>query len=405
MILCKTNRICGGAAYVRVFFTAAEYNPFHNGHTYHIEKTLRSGATHFVAVMSPNFVQRGEPAYFDKYLRAEAAVRGGVDLVLELPLIYALSSAERFASGAVEIALATGICDGFTFGCETPDLELLTQAALIMNQDDFQDKIREERRNGKSYPTACMRVCGERFHDVFSASNNLLAVEYIRALLKKGFKGEILPVERFGSAHDSDITDKGITSAMNIRKMFLRGEDYSDYIPVNCVETYRDALSKGLYPENFENAVVSLLRSVPKSAFERLPDAKGGFADRLYRAVYNGSTLEEIFEAAKTKRFTHASVRRAVYSIILSVDRDAIEQGVQYLRPLAFRNETAEGLFSEISKKSILPLLSRHNMIYGFDETAVKMYNMENHAVDLYNSFLKSPRPCGTDRTDRTVIL
>ena len=390
---------------MKVYFAASEYNPFHNGHAYHIDAARRNGATHFVAVMSPNFVQRGEPAFFDKFLRACAAVLGGADIVLELPLAFALSSAERFASGVVETALSTGICGGFTFGCETDMPELLFEIARIMNRPGFYEKVNDARAEGASFPTACARVCGDKYEDVFSGSNNLLGIEYIRALMKRGFSGDILPVRRLSVCHDSASVWDGFASAMSLRALLRGGGDISPFVPTGCAELYAEAMLRGEYPENYERAVVSLLRAAPESAYYSIPDAGGGFAQRLFRSVRENDSLAAVFDGAKTKRFTHSAVRRAVYNVILSITLSDIEQNVRYIRPLAFRSDTAAELFEKMSLAASVPILSRHAQTKGFDEMQTEAYNMEYRATDIYNSFLKNPRKCGTDRTDRVFVL
>ncbi|MBQ6019912.1 MAG: nucleotidyltransferase family protein [Clostridia bacterium] len=390
---------------MNVFFTAAEYNPFHNGHAYHIAKARQAGATHVVAVMSPNFVQRGEPALFDKFLRARSAIYGGADLILELPLAFAVSSAERFASAAVDAALGSGCCDGFTFGCETPDLRVLSEIAELMNSPGFYDRIKKIRADGCSYPTACSLLCGTQYSEILNGRNNLLAIEYVRALKKRGFRGSILPVERKTAAHDSGCASDGFASAMFLRRMYRSGNDISAFVPDECAALYRESARLGAYTDGFERIVVSLLRAVEPSVLDTLQDADGGFSARLRRAVSETAELTELFDRAKTKRFTHASVRRAVYQAILSVTKEDAEKGVRYLRPLAFRADTAAALFKRISLNGDIPILSRHAQIAEFDEIAKKTYRLENRATDIFNSMLVVPRACGTDRSDGVFIL
>ena len=390
---------------MKVYFTAAEYNPFHNGHAYQIRKTREAGATHFAAVMSPNFVQRGAPAFFDKFKRAAAAVTGGADIVFELPLPFAVASAERFADGAVQAALCSGFCDGFSFGCETDHPEDLFKIAELMNGEDFQDRIRTARADGCSYPVACVRVCGEQYAETLSGPNNLLGIEYIRALTKRGFRGDILPIRRVGAGHGDSVVSGQYASGAALRELIRTKQDFEPFVSRECCAIYQKEIENGFYAEHYRNEAVSLLRTLPQSAFERLPDANGGFGSRLFHAVRDCGSYDGILSAAKTKRYTYASLSRGVWQAILGITAEDASCEIQYLRPLSYRVDSAPQLFERNQRDGSVPILTGALPAEGFDERCKRAYDLEDRATDLYNSFLCTPRPCGTDHTDRIFYM
>ena len=249
-----------------------EYNPFHNGHKYHIEQTrLQHGATHIVCVMSGNFTQRGDVALADKYARARAALMGGADLVVELPTPFALSSAEHFAMGACRIADSLGCVDMLSFGSECGDVSVLEEAAGAVEYAVQTDEFFSLMRKGASYPAALKQTVEKNYtSDVvqtLTEPNNTLAVEYIRALDKLGGMIKPVTVMRSGAAHDSDEGSDTVISASRLRKMLSAGEDVSAYTDFADYENFA-------HIENIETAILAKLRTMSKSEFERLPDRK-----------------------------------------------------------------------------------------------------------------------------------
>ena len=241
-----------------------EYNPFHNGHLYQIEKARAMGADRIVCVMSGNFVQRGECAFFDKHTRARAAVMCGADVVIDLPTPWAMASAETFARGSIGLLEAFGI-EALSFGCETDDEALLRNCADKLKSDEASELIRKYTAGGASYPVAVSKalteVLGEKAGEVISSPNNTLAVEYIRHLSESV---RLLPVRRQGADHDSDTANEGIASASLIRSLGL-GEDSFSYVPERLLSLYKQADRYRL--DYCERAVISALRLMEREEY------------------------------------------------------------------------------------------------------------------------------------------
>lgn len=331
-------RICG---------IVAEYNPFHLGHAWHMEETRRAfGAdTVLVCAMSGNFVQRGDFAVLEKYDRAAMAVENGADLVVELPLAAALSSAEGFAQGGVQTLAALG-CGYLSFGAECADAGLLQRAAAL--REAIRPGLAAALRQGLSYAAAVQRAM-EPFDAcaaaLLSAPNNTLGIAYCAALEGTGIVPVAIP--RKGAGHDSAQPREGFASASLIRGTLCKGQaGWDAWMPVNAAERLSGALREGRAPvtlEHCESAVLAHLRRMDADALRAFASAADGFAERLYRAVQAGCTFHEVCEAARTRRFPLARVRRTLLRAYLELPEDC---GVspQYLRVLAIGRRGAEVL-------------------------------------------------------------
>ena len=244
-----------------------ECNPFHNGHQYLFETAKRLTGEPVLAIMSGSFTQRGEVAVCSKFERAKIALEHGADLVVELPTVCAVARAQRFAQGGVSIADAFG-AHYLAFGCECDDLSALRQAAFALSRADVNGEIARLMKNGAYYPQAVERavraVCGDRAADVLTAPNNILAAEYIRALVGSDIKP--LPVRRVGVAHDSEIPSGGYCSASRLRALLRAGERVSDYLPEAPRELTDPALT--------ERAILFRLRSMTAGDFRKLPEVQ-----------------------------------------------------------------------------------------------------------------------------------
>ena len=251
---------------MNVFGVIAEYNPFHNGHKFQLEIARDLGATHIVAVMSPNFVQRGEPSITDKFYRAKAAVKSGIDLVLELPTTYALSSAEMFAFGGVYILDKLQIIDNLIFGAETDDIKILENIVKCLESDALKKKLTEILKKGYSFPKS-RQIALENFIDKtiineIEKPNNILAIEYLKWI--KRLKSNIKPVliKRKGTIHDKkDISQNMMTSALNLRDMIKDNrkiEVWKKFVPSSAYEIYKEVFNKEALPvfeKNGERAI------------------------------------------------------------------------------------------------------------------------------------------------------
>lgn len=375
-----------------------EYNPFHYGHKFQLDKTRELGATHIVAVMSGNFTQRGDAAIFDKYARAKTALENGADLVLELPARYSLSAAEEFARGAVGIITALGDVDMLSFGSECGDISALKEAAGASEYALHTDLFSDLMRKGAAFPAALAQTVKEYYTDdvyeVLSSPNNTLAVEYIKALDDIGSAIEPVTVERSGADHDSEEEGKQFASASLIRKRILGGEDYSEFAPV-LNEPAADI-------RRLEAAILAKLRTMRPADFESVYDAAQGMGERLYKAARRACSLDELYFLTKTKRYTLARIRRAVLCSFLDIDKRLLREKPAYIRILGMNERGREILAAakcDIPIDASLKALSKHS------REAHRQAAFEERCGDIYSLAFEKPRPCGYEFTARPIIL
>lgn len=380
-----------------VFAVICEYNPFHNGHKYLIEQVKKDGDT-VIAVMSGSFTQRGDVAVSDKFSRAEAAVKNGADMVIELPAVFACANAETFAKGGVDIIHSLGIVDKLCFGAENADVNLLKMAGEAFEDKEFKAELKRLMDSGEYYPRAVEKayatVYSPALADVAKKPNNILAVEYIKALNNTGI--EPVAVKRIGAAHDSTEVDGNITSASNIRDMIKAGENYSPFVPDYSIDNPADI-------ERLERVILYKLRTMSKEEIKKLPDISEGLENRIYDAARCSKSLDEFFDTVKTKRYTMARIRRIAISALLNIQADYSKSGAQYIRVLAFNNKGAE-LMSKIKSRGSLPLIT--NVADGYDrldEKAKQIFDIDVLATDIYNMALREIKPCGEDFTKGVV--
>lgn len=368
----------------------SEYNPFHLGHAYHISETRRilGEDTVIMAVMSGNFVQRGDFALCDKFFRAKAALCGGADLIIELPSAYAVSSAERFAKGAVSLIKKTGITGALSFGCECGNIQKLLDAANILKESDVQEKISRQMKTGQSYASARQYVAEQIMGSdasVLQSPNNTLAVEYIKALRSESCPLSPVAVKRMGAEHDS-LSEEGFKSASHLRKL-VYANDFSVYgnLPLKSAEMLDECIknSEIARVQNAESAILAKLRSMRTEDFLRLPDATEGLGYRLKNAVRDGRCLREIAELAKTKRYTLSRIRRMIICAYLGIDAERQTLPPSYAQVLGFNGKGRE-LLRELKKCSEIPIITRPASIKSENERAYSDFMFQVTADDLY---------------------
>lgn len=376
----------------KVIGVAAEYNPFHTGHMYHLNRSREMiGDAAVVCVMSGSFVQRGAPSVFGKHARAEAAVRCGANLVLELPPPWAMSSAEGFARGCVGLLGALGVVTHMSFGAECAalaPLQTLAEALLDFGLDEY---LREELRKGVSYASARQRALedalGAETAALIASPNNILAVEYLKAIETLRLPIEPLTVERFGAGHDRT-AQAGEThrSASELRAMLAAGEDISAFVPETAAVVFRRETKLGRGPVTLaalEDAILSRLRFLPEEAFHALPDATEGLSNRLYRAVKRSADFDDILDAAATKRYPLARLRRMLLGAALGL-RAGMADGVPpYARVLAADSVGTE-LLRRIGERASVPIITKPAAARDLPEKARAVFELGAAAEDLY---------------------
>ncbi len=380
---------------MRINAVICEYNPFHNGHKYQLEKIKKNNNLPIAAIMSGNFTQRGDVAIADKFTRAETAVHNGADLVIELPAVFACSTAESFAEAGVKIAEALGCTENLCFSAEEDDPELLIKAAELFNDETFNLEVKALMKEGLYYPLAvekAFKKTAPGLAEAVATPNNILAVEYLKALSGTNIKPMI--IKRKGSIHDSDIISENISSASNIRRMILSGENFKSLVPENA--------SGFPFPadiEKLEKTILYKLRTMSPDEFNDLPEVSEGLHNRIYSAVRDYNSVKEIIDAVKTKRYTHARIRRTIIHALLGISKEEIKREVPYIRALAF-NETGATILSEIKKAGGLPLIT--NVADGYkalDENARRIFDIDLKASDIYSLATDKTTPCGIDFT------
>ena len=384
----------------KIIGIVSEYNPFHAGHAYHIKSSRQAlGAEEdsvVICVMSGDFVQRGEWAIQPKTMRAESAVRSGADIVFEIPLPWCLSSAGIYASAGVEMLLALGMTH-LSFGSESGDLEALRKAAQMMEASDFDESVAEAVREDPrlTYPAAMSRMIGS---DVLSTPNDLLGVAYLRELYKvereSGRHTEAICIQRQGSRHDAAecvlTGENEFPSASQIRSAVYTGR-------TEMPHPDRQLLSV---------AALSRLRMYPKEYFSTLPGCANGLGNRIYDAVRESATIEEIFDKAKTRAYTHSRVRRSVMCAVLGV-REGDNKGLPpYARILAMNHRGMAYLASEKENHTI-KILNRPKDVSFTDEHAQHVFEVGSSAHDFYMLGFQAENKnlCGEDYRTVPVIV
>lgn len=364
-----------------------EYNPFHNGHQLHIteSKNRLSEKSATVCVMSGDYVQRGEPAIFSKHARAEAAVRSGADLVLELPLPWALSSAEGFARGAVGIIGALGCIDYLSFGSESGDLQTLTSLATAIMDPALDGQIRDELECGVSYAAARQRALARQIGSManhLETPNNILAVEYLKALFSQRLRVEPMTITRMGAAHD----EVG-GSASDIRNLIRTGGRFKHFMTKEAYEVLKREKEQGrgpVFPETLETALISRYRMLSEDDYARLPDAAEGLGNRLYAAAKEETTIDGILSAAKTKRYALSRIRRMYMCAALGIQAGDSEGIPPYTRVLAANKDGRDAL-KAISEKSSIPVITKPAEIKELSKECRRLFELESNAHDLYS--------------------
>ncbi len=384
----------------------AEYNPFHTGHAYHIAETRRSLGEDeaIVCAMSGSWVQRGECALTDKWTRAEMALRGGADLILELPLPWCISSAEGFARGGVAVLKATGVVDTISFGSESGDLESLRRIAETLDAPEYRDALHRELDKGISFAEARQRAAlslAGKSARLLRGANDSLGVEYLRVT---GEDLAAVAIPRQGAGHDSPGAEGEFASASWLRGRLRQGEDVIPWLGKKAGERLQRAGLARM--ENVERAMLARLRTMTEADFAALPDSgrAEGLPDRLVDAAGKAESLEEFYLLAKTKRYAHARIRRLALWAFLGFTEVDRPRSLAYLRVLGF-NSRGRKVLREMKEKASLPIITKPAHVRGLGEAAERLFALERRGTDLFGLCLDKPGPCGLDYTQGPVIL
>ncbi|TQQ84674.1 nucleotidyltransferase [Peptacetobacter hominis] len=396
-----------------------EYNPFHNGHLYHLKSSKEiTDADAVVAVMSGNFVQRGEPALFDKFTRAEAAVKSGVDLVIELPSLYATQSAEIFSYGAAALLNSLSCINSICFGSEAGNTEVLSASAKILSSEpeSFRQKLSEYVKSGMLFATArslalydyinetsCDNVSFEKdeFINIMNSSNNILGLEYMKALLS--LKSNISPftIERISSSYNSPVIESSIASATSIRNSFSASDDLHSVpdiikgcVPETTAVTIQKKLDDGFLPvfsgDFFEQIITIVLRD--RNILADIFEISEGIENRILKASLTAQNISELESMIKTKRYTMTRVKRCLNNILLGIKKEDVKKAmslkeIPYMRILAF-GEKGRDIIREVKKSSDIKIINKFSEIEHFmdDENFRLLMEYDIKCTDIYNS-------------------
>lgn len=408
----------------KVLGIVGEYNPFHNGHLYHLEESKKMTSSNYtVAIISGNFTQRGSTAIIDKWSRTEMAIKNGIDLVIELPVLYAISSAENYADGAIKILNSLKVVDYISFGAETSDIDILNNFADILHKEPlkYRSLLTHELKKGISFPKArehalLMYLNGNRkFINVLSSPNNILGIEYIKALKKHKSNIKPISIARFETGYN-DVTYTGnIASATAIRNIVKNGgfDALRKLLTNSSYSILINNIKQGhIIPDLsvFEKQIIYNLRSMYPEEIAELADVSEGLENSLKNAADSCNTLEELLNKNKSKRYTSTRLQRILLYSLLNITKKDIElskKTIPYIRVLGL-NKRGKFLISEIAKAN--PKLEIVTSVKKFvDKTTNKnlknMIEKDIWATDVYTLGYQFDSYSNLDFTKKLLTL
>lgn len=375
----------------KVLGIISEYNPFHNGHLYHLEQSKKlSGCDYTVAVISGNFTQRGSTSLVDKWEKTRMALANGVDLVIELPVLYSISSAENFADGSIKILNSLGIVDTLSFGAETSDIAVLSKIAdvLTVEPTEYKNILSHELKKGLSFPkareNALLMYLGDirKYSGVLSSPNNILGIEYLKALKK--YKSNINPIciKRIESDYNSINFSNNIASATAIRNL-VKNKSFDiikDLVPESTYSILIDNVQNGHIVEDlsiFEKEIIYVLRKMSIEEIANLPDVSEGLEYSIKKAADSCNSIVELLNLVKSKRYTSTRIQRILLYALLGItkkDMQVSKTTKPYVRILGFNN-FGKTLLSEIARNN--PKLNIITSVKKFtDSNSNKNFNL-----------------------------
>ncbi|HEW92614.1 MAG TPA: nucleotidyltransferase [Thermotogaceae bacterium] len=426
---------------MRVLGIIVEYNPFHYGHLYHLRKSIEKiSPDYVVAVMSGNFVQRGEPSIIDKFARAEIALKSGVDIVIELPLIYSIQDAGGFAIGAVGILERFGVITDIVFGSESAREDVLEKIAniTIVYKDQLQKEIRKGMKMGLSFPNArkmALKNLVKKLSisidpsiiDIIENSNDILGLEYIRALNLYNSKIKFSCIKRVGAKYSDEEFKGRFSSASAVRKMLeLSNYKVLDHLPEISREIIKREFDSGRGPIFYENMaplVLGIMRTMERKDFSKFYGFVEGLDQRFSKFSRQAANLKELLELVKSKRFTFTKLRRLslypIFKITEWLIKESNRLGPQYIRVLGFTTKGRE-LLAIAKKKSSIPLISTPSLyekvllkvlkskdkpVFLKKDLYIEQFKRDVMATNIYSLFYKNPRYKKGERDMRIPVI
>jgi predicted nucleotidyltransferase len=396
---------------MKIVGLVVEYNPFHNGHLYHLNKSKEvTNATHSIAVMSGNFLQRGEPALFDKYTRAEIAVSNGVDLVVELPSLFACQSAEIFSHGAVTLLNSLNCIDSICFGSEEGDIQILYQIASILTNEPIQFKniLKAYLDEGLLFAVArskalydyissnnLLDIPEEKLNTILNSSNNILGIEYIKSLIRLNSNIKPYTITRIKSEYNSEIISSNICSATAIRKVLKDScelNDISNVVPSHTLSFIENSIKKEFNPM-FDEHYFDIIKQIIVRDINNLNsyfDVNEGIENKIYKSVFTSNSLDSLQQDIKSKRYTLTRVKRILNNILLGITKEDMNKVksisyIPYVRVLAF-NDKGREIIKQIKLNSDICIVNKFaNIDFNSDDLFETLINYDIKASNIYN--------------------
>lgn len=384
----------------------AEYNPFHTGHVYHIQKTCEEcGADHIICVMSGNFTQRGEPAVWDKWVRTKSALLGGASLVLELPFAYATQSAEGFAKGGVAVLDALNCVEYLSFGAENTNLTVMERAAHLLGAEppEFRSILRKSLDSGLSFPSARACALSQLLPEVDAAvwrqPNNILGIEYLKAINQQKSTLHPLPIERIGAGYSENVLASRYSSARAIRSAIKDGNDaYKNYLPDNAPYSH----SVPVFSESMFPFLMFQLRRMTAQEIGAIYGVCEGLEYRILDAAKKAQNYADLIAGIASKRYPYSRIQRILLYSLFGITKEQMEELKRlplYARVLGVRQDSI-GLLSHLSAHAKIPIVIR-----AAEFPDGLLFDADLLATDIYSLFTKKIAPSKRDFTQKLIVI
>ena len=394
----------------------AEYNPFHNGHLYQIKKAKEiTGAENVIVIMSGNFTQRGDTSLINKFEKTKIALQNEVNMVIELPVIYSISSAENFALGAIKIINQLKV-DYLVFGIEEENIEKLEEISeiLVNENQNFKIKLKENLKKGKSYPKsreeAILKVLsGENVKKIINKPNNILAIEYLKILKK--IKSNIKPIgiKRNIVEHNSQKSKKNFACGTYIRKLFNENkfDEIKKLVPKKSYKILKEQYNQKTYVsslEEFSDIIIYKIRTMTLKQLKNIPEILEGLENKLKKIAGESKTTTEIIEKVSNKRYTKTRISRILTYILLEITKEQMQKSKEIIPYIRVLGTNKVDLLKEIELKKIITSLKKYEKI-NKDENLKELLEIDKKATNIYTIKYKKTSKSNLDYTEKFIII
>lgn len=410
---------------MKVLGIISEYNPLHSGHVYHIKASCeKTSATHTLCVMSGQFVQRGEPAIVDKWARTRMALNAGIDLVLELPVVFSCASAEIFAYGAVRTLQHTGIVDFLSFGSEQGELGSLWRIASVLYEEpiEYKELLKQFLKKGLSFPAAREKAINLHLRElptnIMDQSNNILAIEYLKALKYLSSSIQPVTIRRQGSSYNNNEIVSSFSSASAIRSFISNNKTLTDLtmtdnLPPATIDILNECFNQErgpVFSEHFSSIIMHLMRSLEPEILKKGPDVNEGLENRLISCAMQTGTLKDFVDAVATSRYPTTRIKRIAANLLWGITKDRLKRILEdkncgYLRVLGFNNKGLELLQKMNSSASVPIIVKVSNYRNQLSDLAKEMFEFDIRATNAYVMAFSEPSQRTGDQDFTTPII